>query len=157
MAKFPTEAEHSITVHVPVAEAYKYLWDVVGSARCIPGLKSCKKTGARDTYHFHFEERSVGPLSVTVRYTAKYEGNGKNQIAYRSTGARDDNADVEGSITLHASGPDATRITLRQMIAPETPVPRLLQGLVRSFVEKETSDSVRVYLHNVKKHLEAQD
>lgn len=157
MAKFPTEAEHSITVHVPLARVYKYLWNVVGSSECIPGLKNCKKTGAKDTYHFHFEERSTGPLSMTVRYTAKYEGNGKDLIAFASIGGKDDNTDVDGSLTLHSSGPQATKVTLRQMTAPDTPVPRLLQGLVRSFVESETSDAVKQYLQNMKKNLEAAD
>jgi len=157
MAKFPTEAEHTITVHVPLSHAYKYLWDVVGSSECIPGLKSCKKTGAKDTYHFHFQERSIGPLTMMVRYTAKYEGNGKDLITFTSTAGKDDNADVDGTISMHAAGPKATKVTLRQMTAPDTPVPRLLQGLVRSFVESETSDAVKEYLHNMKKNLEDAD
>ena len=157
MAKFPTEAEHSITVHVPLARAYKYLWDVVASSECVPGLKSCKKTGAKDTYHFHFEERTTGPLSMTVRYTAKYEGNGKDFITFKSIGGKDDNTDIDGSLSLHASGPKATKVTLRQMTAPDTPVPRLLQSLVRSFVESETSDAVKQYLHNMKANIEDPD
>ena len=58
MAKFPTEVESSVTVKVPIEKAYKYLWDVVGSSKCIPGLASCKKV-APDTYRFVYEERST--------------------------------------------------------------------------------------------------
>src|SRR5215472_9141118 len=54
MAKFPTQVEASITVKAPLDRAYKYLWDVVGSAKCIPGLASCKRVGD-DTYRFTYK------------------------------------------------------------------------------------------------------
>ncbi len=153
MAKFPTEVERSVTVHVPLAQAYQYLWDVVGSSRCIQGLDSCECI-AKDTYQFMYEERSTGPVSMIVRYTARYEGNGKDQIRFEGTGAKDDNTDVSGVIRFDPAGPDATRITLRQMIAPDTPIPRLLQGLIKSFVEREADDGARQYLASVKRALE---
>jgi hypothetical protein len=37
----------------------------------------------------------------------------------------------------------------------DTPVPRLLQGLIRSFVEREAATAVEQYLANVKRALEA--
>ncbi|MFI5365313.1 MAG: SRPBCC family protein [Candidatus Binatia bacterium] len=153
MAKFPTEVERSITVNVPLAKAYAYLWDVVGSSSCIPGLDNCKAVG-KDTYRFASEERSTGPVSLVVRYTARYEGNGTDRISFEGTAAKDDNTDVNGTIRLHANG-DATKITLRQMIAPDTPIPRLLQGLIKSFVEREAAAGVRQYLASVKRALEA--
>ena len=153
MAKFPTEVERSVTVKAPLEKAYGYLWDVVGSSACIPGLNKCKRVG-EDTYHFLYEERSTGPISMVVRYTARYEGNGKDRIRFEGTAAKDDNTDVTGVIRLAPSGPDSTRITLRQTLAPDTPVPRLLQGLIRSFVESEAADAVKQYLANVKPALE---
>ena len=153
MAKFPTEVERSVTVKVPLQKAYGYLWDVVGSSACIPGLNKCKPVGD-DTYHFHYEERSTGPVSMVVQYTARYEGNGKDRIMFEGTGAQNDNTDISGLIRLQPSGPDSTRIILRQTLAPDTPVPRLLQGLIRSFVESEAADAVKQYLANVKRALE---
>jgi carbon monoxide dehydrogenase subunit G len=153
MAKFPTEVERAVTVKVPLEKAYSYLWDVVGSSTCIPGIDKCKRVG-NDTYHFLYEERSTGPVSMVVRYTAHYEGNGKDRISFEGTSAKDDNTDVTGVIRLQPSGPDSTRITLRQTLAPDTPVPRLLQGLIRSFVESEAADAVKQYLANVKRTLE---
>jgi len=153
MAKFPTEVERSVTVHVRLARAYEYLWDVVGSSACIPGLDWCKRVG-KDTYRFLYQARSTGPISLVVRYTARYEGNGKDKITFEGTAAQDDNADVSGVIRLQASGSDATKISLRQMIAPDTPVPRLLQGLIRSFVEREAASAVKEYLAEVKRALE---
>ena len=153
MAKFPTEAERSVTARVPMPRAYEYLWDVVGSSPCIPGLDSCKEVG-KDTYRFIYQERSTGPVSLVVRYTARYEGNSVDQIAFESTAAKGDNTDVSGVIRLRPHGADATRITLRQMIAPDTPIPRLLQTLVRSFVEREAAEGVGQYLANIKKALE---
>lgn len=154
MAKFPAEVERSITVHVPLARAYEYLWDVVGSSSCIPGLANCKRV-SKDTYRFTYDERSTGPVSLVVRYTARYEGNGRDQIAFEGTAAKDDNTDVSGLIRLQTAGADATRILLRQTVAPETPIPRLLQGLIKSFVEREAADSVRQYLTNIKRALES--
>ena len=153
MAKFPTEVERSVTVKVPLEKAYSYLWDVVGSSECIPGLDKCKRVG-NDTYNFLYEERSTGPVSMIVRYTARYEGNGKDRITFEGTGADGDNTDVTGLIRLQSSGPDSTRVTLRQTLAPDTPVPRLLQGLIRSFVESEAADAVKQYLANIKRTLE---
>ena len=154
MAKFPTEVERSITVHVPIEKAYAYLWDVVGSSPCIPGLKSCKPAGKeKDTYRFQYKERSAGPVSMTVCYTARYEGNGKDHIAFEGVSGKGDNADVNGTIRLQPSG-EATKIVLRQMIAPDTPVPRLVQGLIRGFVEREAAEGLREYLANVKRALE---
>ncbi len=153
MAKFPTEVERSVTVKVPLETAYKYLWDVVGSSACIPGLNKCKRVG-QDTYHFLYDERSTGPVSMVVKYTARYEGNGKDKITFEGTGATGANTDVTGVIRLHSSGPDSTRIVLRQTLAPDTPVPRLLQGLIRSFVESEAADALKQYLANVKRALE---
>ena len=153
MAKFPTEVERSVTVKVPLAQVYRYLWDVVGSSPCIPGLDSCKSVG-NDTYRFQFEERSTGPVSMTVRYTARYDGNGKDRITFEGTGAKGDNTDVTGSIRLQTAGAGATKIVLQQTLAPDTPVPRLLQGFIRSYVEKEAGDAAKQYLANVKQALE---
>lgn len=153
MAKFPTEVERSVTARVPLARAYDYLWDVVGSSCCVPGIDSCKRV-SKDTYRFIYQERSTGPVSMVVQYTARYEGNGIDQIAFESKGAKGDNADVSGVIRLQPSGTEATHIMLRQMIAPDTPIPRLLQGLVRSFVEREAAEGVQSYLANVKRALE---
>ena len=153
MAKIPTDVERSITVNVPLARAYAYFWDVVGSAACIPGLASCTSI-AGDTYRFVYEERSTGPVSMVAQYTARYDGNGTDRIAFEGTGAAGDNTDVRGVITLRASGPDATEVTLRQHLAPDTPVPRLLHALVRSFVEREASAAVATYLDDVKRALE---
>lgn len=147
MAKFPTEVERATTVHAPLTRAYEFFWDVVGSSRCIPGLEGCEKVG-EDTYRFVYEERSTGPVSMVVRYTAHYTGNGRDEIRYHGTGADDDNTDVEGLIQLTPSGADATRVTLRQTIAPDTPVPRLLQGVLRSFVQGEAQSAVERYLKN---------
>jgi len=153
MAKFPTTVEKSITVHAPIDRVYAYLWDVVGSSPCVPGLAKCKGTTS-DTFCFMFEERSTGPFKMSLQYTARYEGNGKDRITFESTAAKNDNADCKGSLRLQANGSDSTRITLKQEIAPETPVPRLLQGLVRSFVETEAANGVKEYLANVKRALE---
>jgi carbon monoxide dehydrogenase subunit G len=150
MAKFPTEVERTTTVGAPRARVYAFFWDVAGSARCIPGIDRCERVGA-DTYRFVYQERSTGPVSLVVRYTAAYTGNGTDEIRFRGVGAPEDNTDVEGVIRLAASGEDAagggaTRVTLRQAIAPETPVPRLLQGLIRSFVQREAEAAVDAYL-----------
>jgi hypothetical protein len=91
---------------------------------------------------------------MVVRYTAKYETNGKDRISFESCEASGDNTDVKGLIRLQASGPDKTKITLRQEVAPDTPVPRLLQGLIRSFVESEAAETVKNYLANIKRALE---
>jgi carbon monoxide dehydrogenase subunit G len=153
MAKFPTEVEKSVTVNVPLAQAYAYIWDVVGSSDCVPGLASCKPVGA-DTYRFQFEERSTGPVSLVPIYTARYEGNGTDRITFKGLAAKGDNTDVDGTIRLEAKGDASTRIVLRQMVAPDTPVPRLVQGLIRSFVEREAADAVKQYLANLKRALE---
>jgi carbon monoxide dehydrogenase subunit G len=148
MAKFPTEVERTTTLPVPMAQAYAFFWDVVRSSRCIPGVDRCEPAGA-DTYRFIFQERSTGPVSMTVRYTARYTGNGTDEIRFQGTGAADDNTDVDGVIRLAASGSDETRVTIRQTIAPDTPVPRLLQGLIKSFVQKEAETAVAQYLDAV--------
>ncbi len=154
MPKFPTETEYSVTVKRPMAEVYEHLWDVVGTTRLIPGLDSCKALGG-DRYHFQYEEKSSGPISLVVRYTAQYEGNGKNEITYKSIGGKKDNTDVEGTIHLRSKGTKSTEITLHQMMAPEMPVPRLLQPLVRPIVQREATDGLRAYLEAVKQTLEA--
>jgi carbon monoxide dehydrogenase subunit G len=156
MAKFPTEVERSVTVKVPLGKAYKFFWDVVGSSSCIPGLDTCKKVD-KDTYEFVYEPRSTGPISMIARYTARYEGNGKDAISFAGIGAKGDNTDVSGEIRLEAAGKDATRVVLRQTLAPDTPVPRLLQGLVRSFVDKEAGEAVRQYLTRAKGALEGKE
>jgi carbon monoxide dehydrogenase subunit G len=153
MAKFPTEVERSVTVKVPLERAYAYLWDVVGSAKCIPGLATCKRVAA-DTFRFIYEERSTGPVSLSVQYTARYASDGKATISFASTTAKGDNTDVDGELRLQKSGAGATKITLRQTLAPDTPVPRLLQGLVRGMVEKEAGAAAAEYLSNVKRALE---
>jgi carbon monoxide dehydrogenase subunit G len=152
MAKFPTEVERSITVKVPIEKAYKYLWDVVGSSGCIPGLAHCKKV-APNTYQFVYQERATGPVKLSVQYTAQYESDGKQHIRFAGTTATGDNTDVDGEIKLSKSG-EGTKILLRQKLAPDTPVPSLLQGLIRSYVEKEAGAAVKEYLGNVKQALE---
>ena len=85
MAKFPTEVTESVVVPVPLAEAYAFFWDVPTSAHCIPGLDRCE-TGGSDVYRFVFAERSTGPISMCVTYTARYTGNGSDEIRFESTG-----------------------------------------------------------------------
>jgi carbon monoxide dehydrogenase subunit G len=152
MAKFPTEVERSITLKVPLEKAYAFFWKVAESARCIAGIDRCEKAG-KDTYRFLFEERSTGPVSLSVRYTARYRGNGLDEITFESTGAEGDNTDVNGRIRLKSSGDD-TKVVIWQRLAPETPVPSLLQGFIRSYVEKEAGEAVRQFLANAKKELE---
>jgi carbon monoxide dehydrogenase subunit G len=154
MAKFPTEVERSVSVRVPTARAYAFFWDVAGSARCIPGIDRCDTVGA-NTYRFVYQERSTGPISLVVRYTARYTGNGTDEIRFQSIAAPDDNTDVDGLIRLAPKGTDATRVVLRQTIAPDTPVPWLLQGLIKSFVQKESDTAVGDYLAAVKRTLES--
>ena len=154
MAKFPTQVERSVTVKVPLERAYKYLWDVAGSAQCIPGLASCRRVGV-DTFRFIYEERSSGPVTLSVQYTAHYATDGKTTISFASTTAKGDNTDVDGELRLQKSGAGATKITLRQTLAPDTPVPRLLQGLIRGLVEKEAAAAATEYLGNVKRALES--
>jgi carbon monoxide dehydrogenase subunit G len=148
MAKFPTEVTESVVLPVALAEAYAFFWDVATSARCIPGLDRCEASTG-DIYRFVFEERSTGPVNMCVTYTARYTGNGTDEIRFESTGAPDDNTDVNGSILLERVDADHTRVTVRQMFAPDTPVPRLLQGLIKSFVQAEAAKAVTDYLANV--------
>jgi len=154
MAKFPTEVEKSIVVKARLERVYAFLWDVAGSSSCIEGIASCTAVGA-DTYRFVYEPRSTGPVSLTVTYTSRYKGNGKDAIEFESSGAAGDNTDVKGSIRFEADGAEATRVTLKQMLAPDTPVPRLLQGVARPIVEREAASGVAKYLANVKRALEA--
>ncbi len=153
MAKFPTTVEKSITVKAPIDEVYAYLWDAVASSSCIAGIDHCDKVGEA-TYRFVFEPKSVGPVSMAVQYTATYEGNGTDSITFKTFGADGDNTDVEGIARLKANG-DSTKIVLKQMTAPDTPVPRLLQGMLRSFVESEAEGTIKTFLSNLKKQLEA--
>src|SRR5262249_1993763 len=55
---------------------------------------------------------------------------------------------------LERAAETATRVRLTQMIAPDTPVPRLVQGLIRSFVQREAASAVRGFLDNVRRELE---
>jgi carbon monoxide dehydrogenase subunit G len=153
MARFPTEVDRAVLVHVPAARAYEYLADVRRSAGCIPSIARCERVGD-DTWRFTSKDRSVGPLTMSVRYTARYEGNGRDRIDFRSVGADGDNADIDGTFTLQSLDADTTRIELRQMIAPETPVPRLLQGAIRTFVEREAATEIEQFLDGVRRSLE---
>ena len=99
MAKFPTEVEETITVAAPIDHVYAYLWDVVASSICIPGIDRCENVGP-DTYRFVYKERSTGPISMIVRYTARYHGNGKDEISFEGISASDDNTDVRGQLRL---------------------------------------------------------
>jgi carbon monoxide dehydrogenase subunit G len=149
MAKFPTEVEESVTVPAPIERVYTFLWDVVGSSACVPGIERCENVGP-DTYRFTYKERSTGPVSLVVRYTAKYRGNGRDDISFEGISASDDNTDVRGQLRLTAEG-SSTRVTLKQRLAPDTPVPWLLQSLIRSFVEAEAAGGARDYLANIRK------
>jgi carbon monoxide dehydrogenase subunit G len=155
MSKIPAEIERSVTVRAPLPRVYAFLWDVVGaSTDCTPGLASCRAVGP-DTYEFVYKGRTIGPVTLAARYTVRYEGNGTDRISFESIGAADDNADARGVFSLAASGPDATRIAFRQELAPDVPIPRLLHGMARGFVEKEVSHGVEGFLDGAKRALEA--
>ena len=154
MAKFPTEVDESVTIAAPRARVYAYLWDVVGASRCVPDLATCEPVGP-DTYRFVSRERSAGPVSMVARYTARYEGNGVDTIRFESLPLESDNTDVRGLIALEEGAQAVTRVHFTQMIAPDTPVPRLVQGLIRSFVQREAASAVRGFLDNVRREVEA--
>ena len=153
MAKFPTSVERSIVVAVPRRRAYDFFADVVGSSPCLPGIESCRRVAA-DSYRFVYREVSSAGFGMAVRYTLRYRGNGEDSIEFESLAADGDNTDVNGVIRLEAIGRESTRIVLRQTLAPDTPVPRLVQGLIRSFVEREAGHAVERYLEHVKHALE---
>ena len=153
MAKFPTEVDESVTIAAPLERVYAYFWDVVGSSRCVPDLATCERVGP-DTYRFVSRERSAGPVSMVARYTARYEGNGVDRIRLESLPVEGDNTDIHGTIVLEGTSENGTRVRLTQTIAPDTPVPRLVQGLVRSFVQREAAASVRGFLGNIQRELE---
>jgi len=153
MAKFPTDVDESVTIAAPRERVYAYLWDVVGSSRCVPDLATCERVGP-DTYRFVSRERSAGPVSMVARYTAHYEGNGVDRIRFESVPVEGDNTDVRGTIVLEPTAETGTRVRFTQTIAPDTPVPRLLQGLIRSFVEREAASAIRGFLGNVQREME---
>src|SRR6185295_8515483 len=154
MAKFPTEVDESVTIAAPRERVYAYLWDVVGRSHCVPDLATCERVG-EDTYRFVSRERSAGPVSMVARYTARYEGNGVDTIRFESLPVEGENTDVQGLIALEEAADAATRVRFTQTIAPDTPVPRLLQGLIRSFVQREAASAVRGFLDNVRREVEA--
>ena len=154
MSKFPTDVNESVTIAAPRERVYAYLWDVVGSSHCVPDLATCERVGP-DTYRFISRERSAGPVSMVARYTARYEGNSLDTIRFESLPVNSDNTDVRGTIALEKAGEAATRVLLTQTVAPDTPVPRLLQGLIRSFVQREAASAVRGFLDNVRREMEA--
>jgi uncharacterized membrane protein len=154
MAKFPTDVDESVTIAAPRERVYAYMWDVVGSSRCVPDLATCERVGP-DTYRFVSRERSAGPVSMVARYTARYEGNGVDRIRFESLPVEGDNTDVRGTIVLEQAAESATQVRLTQTIAPDTPVPRLVQGLIRSFVQREAASAVRGFLDNVRREVEA--
>jgi hypothetical protein len=154
MPKFPTDVNESVTIAAPRERVYAYLWDVVGSSHCVPDLATCERVGP-DTYRFISRERSAGPVSMVARYTARYEGNRVDTIRFESLPVESDNTDVRGMIAVEKVSETATRVLLTQTIAPDTPVPRLLQGLIRSFVQREAASAVRGFLDNVRREIEA--
>ena len=154
MSKFPTEVDESVTIAAARERVYAYLWDVVAASRCVPDLATCERVGP-DTYRFVSRERSAGPVSMVARYTARYEGNNVDTIRFESLPVETDNTDVRGVIALEKAGAAATQVVFTQTIAPDTPVPRLLQGLVRSFVQREAASAVRGFLDNVRREMEA--
>jgi hypothetical protein len=89
MAKFPTEVTESVVVPVALAGAYVFFWDVPTSARCIPGLDRCE-TSAGDVDRFVFAERSTGPVSMCVTYTARYKGLIKSFVQGKAAKAASD-------------------------------------------------------------------
>ena len=120
MAKFPTDVDESVTIAAPRERVYAYLWDVVGSSRCVPDLATCQRVGP-DTYRFVSRERSAGPVSMVARYTAHYEGNGVDRIRFESSPVEGDNTDVRGTIVFEGTAENGTRVRLTQTIAPDTP------------------------------------
>ena len=124
-----------------------------GRRAACPIWPTCERVGP-DTYRFISRERSAGPVSMVARYTARYEGNGVDRISFESLPVEGDNTDVRGTIVLEPTAENATRVRLTQTIAPDTPVPRLMQGLVRSFVQREAAASVRGFLGNVQREME---
>jgi hypothetical protein len=154
MAKFPTDVDESVTIAAPRQRVYAYLWDVLGASHCVPDLATCERVGP-DTYHFVSRERSAGPVSMVACYTARYEGNGVDTIRFESLPNESDNTDVRGVIALEEGVQASTRVRFTQTIAPDTLVPRLLQGLIRSFVQREAASAVRGFLDNVRREVEA--
>ena len=156
MAKFPTTSSAEITVATTMKKAYAFLWNVGDEAHrlCVDGLEKCDECGD-DTYLFVFEPKSAGPVSIDIRYTSHYEGNGKDRIDFKSVDAEGDNTEVEGHLALSSAGRGKTTIRIEQTIAPETPVPRLVQSLVRSIAESEAAEGVKQYLEKVKAALES--
>jgi uncharacterized membrane protein len=153
MAKFPTDVDESVTIAAPRERVYRYFWDVAGSSHCVPDLATCERVGS-DTYHFVSRERSAGPVSMTARYTARYEGNGVDRIQFESLPTEGDNTDIRGAIVFEPAAGNATRVHFTQTIAPDTPVPRLMQGLIRSFVQREAALAVHGFLDNVRREME---
>ena len=92
---------------------------------------------------------------MVARYTARYEGNGVDTIRFESLPLDSDNTDVRGWIALEEGAQAVTRVRFTQTIAPDTPVPRLVQGLIRSFVQREAASAVRGFLDNVRREVEA--
>ena len=154
MAKFPTEVSESVVLPVSLADAYAFFRDVPTSARCIPGLDRCEASGD-DVYRFVFEEPRRDRSACASRTPRATPGTAPTKIRFASTAAGGDNTDVDGVIRLERVDDGHTRVTLRQMLAPDTPVPRLLQGLIKSFVQGEAQQAASDYLANVTRTLGA--
>lgn len=73
----------------------------------------------------------------------------KAGILFEGISAAEDNTDVRGQLRLWPEQ-DRTRVTLKQRLALDTPVPWLLQSLIRSFVEAEAGGAARNSLANLR-------
>lgn len=153
MAKFPTEVEDSVTVRAGLDRVYAFLADPLAWSDCMPGIDECKKAKG-GTVRYRYKERSSGPVSMTVCYTVRYDGNGTDEINFESVAASGDNTEVRGTIRLKSAGKGSTRVTFKQMAAPDTPIPGFLQGMVRSLVEREAASGIREQLANIKRAIE---
>lgn len=155
MSRVPTKAEKSIVIAAPASAVYAYVWNVASACRGIPGL-SVSRHGAEDIYRFEYANDSEGPVSLRVRYTAKFVGNGKDRITYFSaSGNGEDNAEVQGCVVIREIAPGQVQLTLRQELSPETQIPRFLPNLLRAYVQTEAAAAVEAYLKNAKRNLES--
>lgn len=150
--RLQVEIERAVLVAAPLERTYALLWDVPASMRGMPGLTHCERVGP-DRYRFVHVELAAGTLRVAPRYTADYRGNGRDRIAFTPVRDPDDVLEVEGELRLAPGRRGGTRVELRQRLAAELPVPRLLRGRARSLGEREAGRVIERFLAGVREAL----
>jgi hypothetical protein len=155
MIEVTVELERAFDSPASPAQAFALLSAIPEAARHFPDLEALLPDP--EGFTWRLEKVGVGAISIQGEWTSRYAADPAAGTVDWTPVAGRGNSEVSGGWRVRPGPGGGSRIELRNRAVLRLPVPRLMQGLVSGFVQRENARLIERWLENLARTLAGGD